>query len=143
MFEYGVFSGPFFHVWWTEYRLAKYGKIQARKTSVFGHFSGSDYALLTFKILRNTQQNNITIESILHNAISFFVGAVCTDTELILSYDFNLKSLPLWKSLKLWNVVVILWCWTLIRLGFLKVVFSGEVSLNPLNVLRQSNPILI
>ena len=49
LYKYGVFSGPYFTVFWlnTEiYRLnlriqSKYGKIQTRKNSVFGHFSRS------------------------------------------------------------------------------------------------------
>ena len=53
LYKYGVFSGPYFTVFWlnTEiYRLnlriqSKYGKIQTRKNSVFGHFSPSEFLI--------------------------------------------------------------------------------------------------
>ena len=73
MSKYGVFSGPYFRTlglnterYGVSLRIqSKYGKIQARENSVFGHFSHSEnlphkYALkIFFQILRVTGKASI------------------------------------------------------------------------------------
>ena len=68
-----------FPLCWTEFGVytvniriqAKYGKMRPRKISVFGHFTSSDYSPFAFKIMRNTEQNNIAFESVLNSVLSF------------------------------------------------------------------------